>query len=703
MKVFAIYFYCFIFSSFSIFAQEEAPDSFIRGELLVKTAHSFSIEEAVNELSEQTGLSIRIKKNIAPLWDIFLLEIPKGYEQEILKMAKQTARIETAQLNHIAQSRGVAPNDVNYPSQWALNNTGQNNGTPMADIDAERAWAFSQGGVTADGDTIVVAILDDGMNLFHEDLIENVWRNIHEIPNNQIDDDNNGFIDDYNGWNIDNDTSFIASKLHGSAVAGVIGAQGNNTKGISGVNWHVKLMPIQVNALTDDRVTAAYYYAYVMRKKYNQTQGNEGAFIVATNASFGVDLGNPDDFPLWCSIYDSLGQLGILNVAATTNQALDVDQRGDVPTACKSDFLIAVTEIARTDIFPFSGYGAINVDLAAPGIDIFSTITGNAYLFVDGTSFASPHVAGVVALLYAAACDSFIFQYKNQPQSTALQVKKFILDATDPTPALKDKVLTEGRLNAYRSILELKSQYCNSCPLGVQVSKINPSCFGIDDGAIQISAQGGTPPYEYDSRGRKNTALMDSLAPGTIKVFVIDANQCVQSESLQLIAPPPFVAGILTLTDSISTQILELQAQVLSGGEAPFTYIWNDTLVATLPSIHVSGKEGLYSLIIIDANGCEAASSFNVPLFTGVDDFLSKNNIQIIPNPASNQVWIKNSDPRHFPLSIVITDMQGKKLIALKQTHESHVIDISSLPNGVYILNLVGNEMNHYFKIIKQN
>lgn len=702
MRFFFNSFIVFIFPFLTVFAQQKSTPQFVDGEILIQVKKPDLMAEILLSLSKKNELSVQVKKIVAPEWNIYLLEVPMGFEKEILASAHNHPFILAAQLNHVSHFRTI-PNDVNYPTQWALSNTGQNNGLASIDIDAERAWDFSTGGVTAAGDTLVIAILDDGLNLFHEDLAENIWRNSAEIPNNNIDDDHNGFIDDYNGWNFDADTSFISSRNHGSAVAGIAGAKANNNKGIAGVNWQVKLMPLQVSNLTDANVASAYYYAHLMRKKYDQTQGAEGAFIVATNASFGIDLGNPDDFPLWCGIYDSLGKLGILSVAATTNQAIDVDQRGDMPTACKSDFLISVTQITRLGIFPTAGFGMTTIDIAAPGTDLFSTITGNAYLLVDGNSFAAPLVTGVVALMYAAACDSFIYQYKTQPEITALQLKKFILDASDPTPALKNKVLTEGRLNAYRSILELRSRYCTSCDLQVQSSKINPTCFGLSNGAIQIAAQGGTPPYQFDRKGRFNTPLMDSLPAAAYTIFVIDSEHCVQSVTVNLIDPAPFVAGIQPLYSADSLQIIELQAQVLSGGTPPFIYTWNDTTLFSNPIIQIHGSPGLYSLTIIDNSLCEAKASFNVPLFTTVKNHFEENAFEIFPNPVYTDLNIKSSKNISSPVLISISDLQGRKVMTDAHLPEStQKINFSDLPNGIYIVHVRGEKFNFYYKILKQ-
>jgi gliding motility-associated-like protein len=207
------------------------------------------------------------------------------------------------------------------------------------------AGDITTGGSTAAGDRIVVAVLEtDGSNFNHTDLIGNHWVNIHETPDNGLDDDGNGYVDDYNGWNTTAGTDNVAGGGHGTSVSGMIGATGDNGLGGVGVNWDVEIMQIDIaNGLTESNVLAGYEYARAMRALYNDTDGAKGAVIVVTNASWGSDSADPADFPVWCGFYDALGEEGVLNCGATTNSPLNVDVQGDMPTACASDFMISVT------------------------------------------------------------------------------------------------------------------------------------------------------------------------------------------------------------------------------------------------------------------------------------------------------------------------------------------------------------------------
>jgi len=142
---------------------------------------------------------------------------------------------------------------------------------------------------------------------------------------------------------------------------------GNNGEGVTGVNWDVKMLLLTIK--TESQIANAYYYIRDLRQKYNETNGAEGAFVVVSNASFGIDKRFCDELPIWGAAYDALGEVGIINVTATTNgNDTDVDIEGDMPTTCPSDYLIAVTNTSRSDTkVDGAGIGSEHIDLGAPG------------------------------------------------------------------------------------------------------------------------------------------------------------------------------------------------------------------------------------------------------------------------------------------------------------------------------------------------
>jgi hypothetical protein len=228
--------------------------------------------------------------------------------------------------------------------------------------------------------------------------------------------------------------------------------------GISGVNWNTQIMPIAGSSTTEAVVIEAYGYALEMRAIYNETAGDSGAFVVATNTSFGINYGNPSEYPIWCSIFDSLGNYGIISCAATANIDINVDNEGDIPTSCGSDWLISVTNTTNSDKRNIgSAYGLKSIDLGAPGTDILSTSIGGTFDKKSGTSMSSPFVASSIALLFSSASSELINAYKKDPKNISLIFKDFILSGIDSVLDLQDLTVTGGRLNLHNSVQLVKS------------------------------------------------------------------------------------------------------------------------------------------------------------------------------------------------------------------------------------------------------
>lgn len=368
--------------------------------------------------------------------------------------------------------RSTTPNDSLYASQWHL---------PR--IQAPQAWDSSTTtGITKNGDTIVVAVIDDGLHVNHPDFTNNIWINRGEIKGNNIDDDNNGFKDDYYGWNfmgrnndISDSTNYNAT--HGTRVAGIIGATGNNTKGACGVMWHLKMMIVNIAdtsstalpgfAFQSD-VLRAYSYVLHQRKLYNSSNGTKGAYVVAINSSWGVDNRLAAHAPLWCAFYDTLGKYGVLTAAATRNDASDVETAGDLPSLCTSKHVIITSAVNSIDKYSNRGYGTTSVDLSAPGEGIVTTLAytkmnrqnNNLYGTMSGTSAATPMVAATIAMLHNQACKKFLDTMKANPAKANLLLRRFILEGVDTLPDLVGKSATAGRLNVYRS-LQVMQKYCD--------------------------------------------------------------------------------------------------------------------------------------------------------------------------------------------------------------------------------------------------
>jgi len=432
-----------------------ADKDYVEGDIIVMFK---SNTDANLFVQNYDNISLAVKEVLVPDMNIYLFQYDTKKSQPVdaLLSVMRNDKVAIAQFNHRVTER-VIPNDTRFAEQWDKHNTGQTGGTADADIDGPEAWENSAGGSTVFGDTIVVAIVDGGQQVDHPDL--DTWRNWAEIPGNSIDDDNNGYIDDVNGWNASSNNGTIPANQHGTHCAGISGAKGNNGIGVAGVNWKVKTMPVVYGSSPslEQSVVKAYGYALKQRKIYNQTNGTQGAFVVSTNSSFGVDNGQPANYPLWCAFYDSLGAAGILSAGAGPNNNVNIDIVGDIPTTCPSLFMIAVTNTTNTDAKNSgAGFGPINMDLGAPGTSILSTVPSSSYGLLTGTSMATPQVAGAVGLMHAGASSIFINLVKNDPDSAALLFKKFILSSVDTIPSLTGITVSNGRLNVNKLLQKVK-------------------------------------------------------------------------------------------------------------------------------------------------------------------------------------------------------------------------------------------------------
>jgi len=343
-------------------------------------------------------------------------------------------------------------NDTFFSLQYALNNTAQEYGTTDADIDATDAWDITTG-----SSSTVIGILDTGVDYNHPDLAANIWTNPNEIADDGIDNDNNDVIDDIHGANFGvpaNDPSRgnpMDDNYHGTHVAGIIAAAGNNSGGVAGVAWNAKIVAIKVldsdGYGTDASIAAGIDYATNLR-------GAE-VNIWVTNNSYG-GYGNSGDFQGIKDAIERNYEADMLFVAAAGNASVDIDTIACYPAAFCDDFdnVIAIAATDRNDnLADFSNYGDTRVLLGAPGTRILSTFPtsstdamdffqfSTSYETISGTSMATPFVTGVAALAFTVA-----------PTATYTDVIAALRDGVDPIGNLVGKTITGGRLNARRTL-----------------------------------------------------------------------------------------------------------------------------------------------------------------------------------------------------------------------------------------------------------
>ncbi len=317
------------------------------------------------------------------------------------------------------------PNDPKFADQWGLSNTGQTGGVSGADIKALKGWEIAKG-----SDTIVVAVLDTGVDYTHPDLAGNIWVNPGEIPNNGIDDDGNGYVDDVYGYDfINNDNDPMDDNGHGTHCAGIIGAIGNNGIGVAGVTWKVKIMPLKFLRADGTGDTAASLNAIAYARRM-------GADIIS--CSWGGKAKSQ-------ALGDAIASTNALFPCAAGNEGSDNDKTPHYPSGFDLPQIISVAASDAKDGIPaFSNYGATKVDVAAPGDWIMSTYPtslGHQYVKMKGTSMATPYVSGLAALLLA-----------KEPSLTPAKLKARIMDTVDKLPAFAGKTVSGGRINVYKAL-----------------------------------------------------------------------------------------------------------------------------------------------------------------------------------------------------------------------------------------------------------
>lgn len=485
--------------------------------------------------------------------------------EEALARALANSRVEYAEPDYFIYPADTTPDDPEFGRMWGLLNTETGPFSRSgADIGAVRAWDLTTG-----NPDVVVAVIDSGVAVTHPDLAANIWQNPGEIERNGIDDDGNGLVDDVNGWNFvgkrekdeNNDVTpdprlSGAGFIHGTHVAGTVGAVGNNGIGVTGVAWTTKLIALKIfgvvveppddmpkfSGSTSDAVEAIEYVISLKRRGVN---------VAAINASWGArpDQEEPDGPRSLRDAITDAGNRGITFVCAAGNGqtiGLNLDNPDQLffPAAWRDiPSLISVAALDRADnLNHFSNYGRLSVSVGAPGVEVFSTIAPGGYGNLSGTSMSSPHVAGIVALLAA-----------REPGLSPSAVRRRIESTAEPIISLATKTVSAGRANAFNALTNTLARVDTPGVVAASATKkfLILDGLGFKPGAVVVEVNSGAVDRKMifaDSFALANGTythvevkfgkeLMNALIPRGIPVTLTVFN----SQSGQRSAPFPFV------------------------------------------------------------------------------------------------------------------------------------------------------------------
>ena len=534
------------------------------------------------------------------------LTIPVGQLQELLAAV---SGVEATHPDFPVRYR-IAPNDTQYGTQWG-----------MQDINVEPVWDFTTGGAMANGKRIAVAISDEAIETTHPDVQDNIW------PGSP-----------HQG----------GGAFHGTAVASVVGAVGNNGQGIAGVNWDVDIVS-SATALDLSDIIEVFEDALSLRAQFNSSNGTSGALVVSVTASWGAPgIQACDGFS--DPLFHDMAVAGILVITSGPNDPVDLDVMPEYPSSCALAEHLVVSTIGQGGQTPYA-IGANSVHLLAPGLAIPVADEVNGYQFADGNSFAIPHVAGAIALLYSVPCTGFADLVMDDPAAARQMVKSAILNNTAAVPGGNGLTITGGKLDVFAAYQSLMAQ-CPVCdtltvilntPAGsaAQYSLLNGSGSIIEQGtgdAIQFCAvdgcltatvvDGASQPLDgtFTVSFQGTPIHTDSIVDGALSYdFGVVMPGCTDPAAANFDAsancddgsccPGDFLQLIIPAADFVS--IGQVDVMVTMAGDTVF----NGTL--SIAPNTVSGSTSAAVLGLCHTPGCLSVSVSNATIPLHVESFLS--------------------------------------------------------------------------------
>lgn len=645
-----------------------APD-----ELLVKFRAGVKDEDA-RGLHGKAGASLlRHHKRLR----LHHVKLPPGLSvADATRKYKASPLVEYAEPNFYLHIQNT-PNDPSFSQLWGIHNT--SGSKPDADIDGPEAWDLSTG-----SKSVVVAVIDTGVDYNHQDLAPNMWMNPGEIPGNGIDDDGNGYVDDVYGIDAYNhDTNPFDDHFHGTHVAGTIGAAGNNGIGVVGVNWEVSIVACKFIGAGGSGSTAGAIECL----EYIRDLKDRGVNIVASNNSWG---GGGDSVALRDAI---AAQGDMLFIAAAGNESSNNDKVPFYPAVYDLPNMVSVAATDNGDNrASYSNFGSRTVHIGAPGHSIYSTFPNSQYQMASGTSMAAPHAAGVAALLKA-----------QDPNRDWRTIRNLLLAGGDPIASLSDITITGRRLNAYGAMtcenrpllvaLQPPNAPAVGIPLNISVLSIN---CGLPVGPVTVSVSNGSPVNLNDNGVAPDLAAGDGIFTGTwvpavpgstiITYTSPNGTLSVASPPLMLgnqmtVIPPAVIVDTATVSATQGENFtLTFQA---TGGISP--YAWSLSSGSLPPGLSLNSQTG-------EITGVSTAAglypfTLKVTDAIGMKDWL---NGCIFVNSELRPGWPKVLEKRigtgFMPYSMppVIADLDGDG------TQEIIVVDRANSKDTLYVFNADG-------------
>ena len=527
--------------------------NYVEGEVLAIFKNNVEINTArrslghrAMEMKEHFGEVSRRRGRVSGL-----VRAPLMTTAAMIKALQADPDVEFVEPNYLRYVSVVTPNDTSFPSQWSLQNTGQNAGTSGADVQFLQAWAMARRTTSE----VVVAVVDTGMDITHPDLAANVWTNPAEIPGNLIDDDNNGYVDDVHGYDVLNNTaSVVDSGSHGTHVAGTIAAVGRNSLGVIGLQYRAKVVPVKVSSDGSNIPTSAVISAFNYVLKLKQA----GANLVAINASFASSTNSNSEVAAITALRDA----GIVLCAAAGNDAFNNDSTPSYPASYTTSNIISVASIDNKNLISsFSNYGATSVDIGAPGSDILSTRP-----LVDVTTTAA---VAVNSVNYVTAPLTFSGITGPAGLTKSIYNCGYGYPADFP-PAVRGNIALIQRGSSTATSFTFASKVTNAMKAGAVAAVIYDNTAGTATGSPwTLGTSGAWIPALRITQASGTSILANALPASTTLTVNRDPSLAYQSLSGTSMATPHVTAAVAFAAMNFPTETMSQRIARILGHVTP--------------------------------------------------------------------------------------------------------------------------------------